>query len=292
LSTLTKILIVLLTISSIFLCGIVVTYVANADNYKKLYEDERQAKQLAVTRRDAADKQLEQSKKQYEQQEDKLNKQITALKADVTTLGGQLASVKRENAELLQRVTDMASVVESASQTAKQQTQLFKDAQEQLKQLEARQTRQGKELDETVAELIAKTAIIETLESDKKRLEEEKYALQSELDKFLRQRGKEVSFVPTVTPEVAPAPPPIPSVPREIGLKAVITAVDLKHAIAEISIGAAHGVKEGMKFFVTRGSQFVCEIVIFSVDAETSVGDLKRMDQLQPKVGDNVSTNL
>ena len=36
-STLTKILIVLLTLSSIFLCGIVVTYVANADNYRQKY---------------------------------------------------------------------------------------------------------------------------------------------------------------------------------------------------------------------------------------------------------------
>lgn len=34
-STLTKILIVLLTLSSIFLCGIVVTYVANAEDYKQ-----------------------------------------------------------------------------------------------------------------------------------------------------------------------------------------------------------------------------------------------------------------
>ena len=38
-STLTKILIVLLTLSSIFLCGIVVTYVANADNYRQKYDD-------------------------------------------------------------------------------------------------------------------------------------------------------------------------------------------------------------------------------------------------------------
>jgi hypothetical protein len=35
LSTLTKVLIVLLTVFSLFLSGIVVTYVANADNYRK-----------------------------------------------------------------------------------------------------------------------------------------------------------------------------------------------------------------------------------------------------------------
>ena len=37
-STLTKVLIVLLTIASIFLCGIVVTYVASAENYKDKWQ--------------------------------------------------------------------------------------------------------------------------------------------------------------------------------------------------------------------------------------------------------------
>ena len=40
-STLTKILIVLVTISSIFLCGMVVIYVATAANYRDQYNKQR-----------------------------------------------------------------------------------------------------------------------------------------------------------------------------------------------------------------------------------------------------------
>jgi hypothetical protein len=71
----------------------------------------------------------------------------------------------------------------------------------------------------------------------------------------------------------------------------VITAVDLKLSVAEISIGAAQGVREGMKFYVTRGQDFICEIWIHYVDAEKAVGDLKLV-QKQPRAGDSVTTNL
>ena len=49
-STLTKVLIVLLTLASIFLCGIVVTYVANAADFKEKY-DNQQSRYQAADRR-------------------------------------------------------------------------------------------------------------------------------------------------------------------------------------------------------------------------------------------------
>ena len=67
--------------------------------------------------------------------------------------------------------------------------------------------------------------------------------------------------------------------------------MDLKNSLASISLGKADNVKEGMKFYVTRGDKFICEILIIDIDAEQAVGVLERVQQ-QPRVGDNVSTNL
>ena len=67
--------------------------------------------------------------------------------------------------------------------------------------------------------------------------------------------------------------------------------MDLKNSMASISIGTADGVKEGMKFHVTRGDQFICDIVIIDTDTEEAVGVLELVQQ-PPKVGDNASTNL
>jgi hypothetical protein len=267
-------------------------YVANAQHYKDLYESERTAKQKAVNQKNKATGDLNDAKKDFQKKEDMLTKQVASLKQQVTSIKNELAGAKREKAELLQRVTDMGSVVEATSQTAEQQTQLFKNAQTELTALNAKYERQGKELDETVAELIAKIAIIDTLESGKRRLEQEKHQLQAELDKVFQPRGRETAAIPTVTPETRPAPPITPPpIAKEIGLKGSVTGVDLKYSIVEISVGAAHGVREGMTFYVTRGNEFICEILIFYVDTEKAVGDIKRM-RYQPKVGDNIATNL
>ncbi len=70
--------------------------------------------------------------------------------------------------------------------------------------------------------------------------------------------------------------------------------MNLESSLAEISIGAASGVKANMKFHVTRADKFICDIVILDVEPEKAVGTLELMDvtQEQPKAGDNVSTNL
>jgi hypothetical protein len=81
------------------------------------------------------------------------------------------------------------------------------------------------------------------------------------------------------------------SATKDLELKGRVTAVDPKNSMAQISIGAADGVKESMKFHVTRGDQFVCDILILDVDAEKAVGILELVQQ-PPKVGDNVSTSL
>jgi hypothetical protein len=74
-------------------------------------------------------------------------------------------------------------------------------------------------------------------------------------------------------------------------LKGLITAVDSKNKMVSISIGTADGVKEGMKFHVTRGDKFICDILIIDTDAENAVGAMELVQE-QPRTGDTVTTNL
>ena len=66
----------------------------------------------------------------------------------------------------------------------------------------------------------------------------------------------------------------------------------MKEKIAAISIGKTDGVKEGMRFHVARGSEFICDVIIIEVDSERAVGILDLLGDRQPRVGDNASTNL
>jgi len=287
---LTRILIVLLTLSSIFLCGVVVTYVANADDYRQKYNDLRDDKDSLSKKVRDLTKQVNEKTDEKKRLEEKLSSEIASLRTEVGELQGNLNNVEREKASLLQRVNSLTSVTKDFYETTDKQGQLLKDTLDELNKVQAQQIKERKELDETTAALVEKMAIIETLEAEKRRLLEEKSELQDRLDRYLQPIGKEAAAPVPVTPredKVRPAA----AVGEDIGLQGLVTAVDLKNSMASISIGTADGVKEGMKFHVIRGDEFLCDILIIDTDTEESVGILDLV-QKQPRVGDNVSTNL
>jgi hypothetical protein len=289
LSTLTKVLIILLTVFSIFLCGIVVTYVANANNYRKQYEALRYSEQTAkANARDAGEK-LNETIKVTDQQKAKLSEQINALQIKIEQLEGQLTVSEREKAQMLQRVDALAAEVQTFIKTNDNQASLLEDTIKTWKSVEAELIKEQSRHKETAQLLLEKMAVVATLEADMKRLVEEKAGLQTKLDQLLGQYGKVVVPPMPVTPtktKVQPAP-----LTKAIGLKGTVTAVDSKNSLAEISIGAASGVRENMKFHVIRGDEFICDILVLDVDAEKAVGILDLV-QDQPRVGDLVSTNF
>ncbi|MFH1370794.1 MAG: hypothetical protein ABII09_05855 [Planctomycetota bacterium] len=289
-SNLTKILIVLLTISSIFLCGIVVTYVANADNYRQKYNDLSSNRDALNEKVESLTKQLNEKVQEKDGLEKTMKNQLAAAKANADELQAKLSNVEREKAELLERVNSWASITKDFSATTEKQTQTLNAALEEVKQLKSAQIKLSQELEQTSTTLMEKMAIMETVEAEKRRLTEEKADLESRLDKLLQTGGRAAVVSPPVTPEPGRALPARP-VTEPIDLKAQVTEVDMKNSLATISIGSADGVREGMKFHATRGDAFICDILIVDVDTEKAVGVLELVQQ-PPKVGDNASTNL
>jgi len=279
------------TISSIFLCGIVVTYVALADNYKEQYNDMK-------TDRDSFKETAESKTEQYNQKdaekvaiENKLNSEIAKLNTEIGTLKGQLKDFEDQRKNWLQRVSDMASVVETTTQTSKETTKLMMDKEAELNKLKAERIKLIDQFEDTSTTLLEKLAVIQTLEKEKKQLIEEKVELQNRLDKLLQPTGRTPAPVVTITPKPTEIARPAPVIAKKIGLKGQVTAVDTKNKMASISIGTADGVKEGMKFHVTRGDKFICDMLIIDTDAEEAVGALELVQE-QPRPGDTVSTNL
>ena len=289
-STLTKILIVLLTISSIFLCGIVVTYTANADNFKQKYDNQTNKLRAAVEKRENAIKQLNENITRSQQLEDKLNNEIASLEMAFAELEGALTDAEREKADLLQRSNNWEAITKSFAKTTDEQKKLFEETFRELRKIKSEQIKEQKELNEVTASLEQKMAIVTMLDEKTRRLLEEKVELQKRLDQLLQPFGKTAAPAVPVTPKKAAARTAV-SAAGDIDLKGLVTAVDLKNSMAEISIGTANGVKKDMRFHITRGDEFICDILITDVDAEKAIGNLELILQ-QPKIGDNVSTNL
>jgi cell division protein FtsB len=285
LSTLTKALIVLLTISSIFLCGIVVTYVATADNYRQQY-DKLKSERDALRKKSAdLTEQVNEKIAEKDALEKKLRGELAKLRTDKSKLGNDLKAAEREKGLLLEKVNSWASIVKDFTTTNDKQGLLLKNTLDELKRIQAEQIKYRKELSETTTTLIEKLAIIDTLETDKRRLLEEKTDLQGRLGMV----GRPVSPVP-VTPEKGKAAAVITK-PRESVLRGLVTSVDLNNSMASISLGKSDGARENMKFHVTRGDEFICDIVVVEVDTAESVGVLELVQQ-SPRVGDSASTGF
>jgi len=268
----------------------VVTYVANADNYRQKYDDLKTDKDSLSKKVEDLTKQVNENIEQKKQMENKLSSEIASLNAEKGELQTNFDNAEREKAALLQKVNSWTSITKDFYETTDKQGQLLKNTLEELNKLQTEQVSQRKELDETTKALEEKMAIIETLQTENKRMQEEKAELQNRLDRFLQPIGKTAAAAVPVTPTEEAARPATTEA-RDIALQGLVTAVDLKNSMATISIGTADGVKEGMRFHVTRGNEFLCDILIIDADTKEAVGVLELVQQ-QPNVGDTVSTNL
>ena len=301
-STLTKVLIVLLSISSIFLCGIVATYVASANDYKEKWKTAddglRKAKRDVI----AANEEVNQTKTGTEQAKKTLLDKIGSLETELINVKGDLTKAELKRDQLLNDVAKYASETEALAVTNDKWHTMLQNAQTELVKVNADLTKERSQNKEVTTAILEKMAIIAQLEDQAKQLTSEKEQLQIKMVQVLRQFGKTVGKSTPVTTSVPTRDKAQPRLPgpslasvgtqvKEIGLKGVITQVDLKNSLAVISIGAAEGVKEKMKFYTTRGDAFICEILILDVSAERAVGFLERV-QTPPKSGDSISTSI
>jgi uncharacterized coiled-coil DUF342 family protein len=154
LSTLTKVLIVLLTISSIFLCGIVVTYVANADNYKQKFNNLNSNYQAAKKNEDNAKTQLNNTIDEKNRDTEKLGEQIATLGEQINKLKSDLANAERDRDDANRKVNNWAAIVMDFSKTVENNEKLAKDALTQRDLKEAELIKQGKELKDTTAAIM------------------------------------------------------------------------------------------------------------------------------------------
>lgn len=290
---LTKILIVLLAFASFFLCASIVVYVANAENYKEKYDKVRVELDSAKKQKENAVENLNKNVAKIQLAEQRLNSQITSLKSELTELKDQQRNTERENTQLNEKVGNMVSTAESLTQTNEKQRQLLENTLNELNAIQGKQIKQKKELEEITSVLMQKMKIIETLEIKNKRLLEEHTDLQVQLDKYLLPFGDEAASSEPVTPEktYVKKTPTFGGVTKEISLRGLVTRVDLEKSMASISLGKADGVKNGMRFHVVRGDQFVCDILVIEVGQKEAVGILEYVQE-SPRAGDSATTNL
>jgi len=290
LSTLTKILIVLLTLSSIFLCGITVTYVGTANNYKEQYQDRnREIQSLKTT-----NKNLEQEVNKKTQTITDITSEFSSiedeLKQEISDTGAELQATKTQLAEATKSLENATIAMDSYAKTVAQNNDLREAAEEKLAGLEDLKITNENKIKQLTQEVVNLSATIDQLELEKKRLVEEKTKIQDDLNKSLQLVGL-TSVSPTAITSAPGIVRPAPAT-QDINLEGVIMEIKPEASLAAINKGSAHGVRKQMRFHVIRNNEFICDIVISNVDADHASGYLDLVGNKLPKAGDLVKTNF
>ncbi len=288
-STLTKVLIVLLSLFSIFLCGTVVTYVGNANSYKALYE--KAQGEMTVLAAERASAQL-----QYNEQVDVVaslkkgfNERIQLLEEEKGKLVGDLRNAERASLQYQARADSWQGILTGFEQTIGNLEVSLKATRQELDKIRKDDIQESKEFNELTAAYYETMVQLQALQADKRQLLEEKSGLEEQLNLAAGGRAAVVKAGGNVvTPARGPARAAV-FMPETTDLKGLVAEVG--ESLVSVSIGSADGVKKDMRFHVTRGDEFICDVVITHVDTNMAAGvlDLK-LDQ--PKIGDTVSTKL
>ena len=283
-STFTKILVILLSIASVFLCGTVVMYVATSANYKDRADELKIASNLLRADWASAKTQYDAQTQKMKELEKTLNERILLLEGEKSELEIELGTARRENLASRTKMDGLTAVLTGIKGTIGNMELSREETRKLLDRTRADSIEDRQFLNETIAKLLAKTVQLQDLGAQRKRLIEEKDSLEKQLEDVAID-----TEIDTVTPLPGKAQPATESTASG-SIKGLIKEV--KESLVTISVGSADGVKKNMTFHVTRGSDFICDITITNVDTSKSAGviELIASPLIQPRVGDNVTT--
>lgn len=277
---------VLLSLFSIFLCGMMVTFVGSAKNYKREYIEQQKNAQYAQKELAKKDELFNAQVNKFKGLEAELQEKILTLESEKNVLVADLRKTERLSAQYQSQADSWKGVMTGFEQSVRGLQASLQQTQQQLDTARAQGIKDQKELNQITADLYAKIVQLQSLEAERRRLLEQKTELEKQVTSLSTGAGP-VEVRP-VTPLVRTATP-VSEPTAAADIKGVI--VDVSENLVHLSVGSADGVRENMVFHITRGEQFLCDVVVTNIDINQSAGVLQLIQQ-QPRVGDTASTQL
>ena len=286
-STVTKVFAVLVSLLSIFLCGVVIAFMGKVQDYKELYEDQKVLADAAQVMAYSAEQRLEKTNLTYGKAAELTGERLKDLRDQYNVMSVDLAQAAQQSV-LESSKADSAVKLVSAMRSTIQDMQtayesLWADFDNNRSQMLQAQT-QVTELTRQLNNEMARTNQLE--DTNRRRaeqiagLEERVAKLNQQLDKYnLAQKEFDSdTTVAQILPEMTGVP-----------IMGEITALDDSNIA--ISVGTTSGVRENMRFWIVRGDKFLGNLDIIYVEADEAVGRLSNKQDIIVE-GDMVTTDF
>jgi hypothetical protein len=280
LSTLGKILTVLVALVSVAVAVLVAREFVLGNNWKYLYEQEVKNCDLALADRDDALGQRNLEKAARDADRSKAQQQVETLTAILATRDGTIATLTNEKESMGRQLADLAAQF-TGIKTSFESLVREKDA---WRKERDDATKKADDLTTMYAELEAKyrnaVADVQNLKESLRTTREEKAALESRVA-YILQNHPDVKL-----------PAQVPAVPTA-RIQGLVTKADNEARIAEINLGTDDGVVKGMKFIVYSPAEmkYVATLTINMVSTNSAAGELSVI-RGTVKANDNVTNRF
>ena len=283
-STLTKILVVLLAVFCIAFTMASISFVAQTNEWKALAEGYQQEAHAADT---AVRNVLASSAAQMGMDRDAINAHIQRIQELQSRLLDAQQEIADRKAELVQTRAQVASLegtVRTLTGELKVGQAGWTQQRQQREQLEQRNIELEKRNLDLNGRVNEQTAQLLVLRQQQRQLEQQIHMVRSAQRAGAAQPGAPGVVTPAgvAGPDAVPLASPVAASP----IRGHIT--DISGSLATISVGAADGVAEGMVFVIYRGLDYVGDLKISVVEPDRSAGRVMGAAG-SPRVGDEVA---
>jgi DNA gyrase/topoisomerase IV subunit A len=281
---LTKVLIILAALLSVFLSALVIAYAANTNQIQADFVAERAERQAAVAALGA-------QQAIWQTEKSTLQETLNAKTAEIAAKQAQIASLQLERTSLLGEKTKaqdardtIQSKIAELSESVKTMQTLINSYREEvtaLRKNEIAYRTQRLELEERLADV----------ESQRNVLQQSVRALQEELTGLRGTSGNAGAMADTS------------ATVKDSGFDArflITGAVDdvqrdpaSGDPLVQISVGSNNGVTDNMYFYVVRGDRFVAKLQVIKTDLKFSIAKVKTAAAgLNAQKGDQIVSSL
>lgn len=285
-ATLTKVLVIIAAVLSLFLSALVISYSFNTD---RILQD----RDAEVARSLAAQGQLADNATQASNAKSSWEKERVALDAQLTERDARSRELERVNAELSRSKAkaeqDLQAItlkIAELGETVKTQATLltgYRDEVGSLRKNELRFREQAVQSDDRISDLESQNEVLgQSVRALREQLEEARLA---------REGGSASMGMMGVS--FAKEPFVDTGIPVTGSIENVTTDPSTGATLVKINLGSNDRIRENQKLFISRGKKFVANLVIVKTDMRFAIG---RVDTLSRSVtvqnGDSVTTRL
>lgn len=287
-ATLTKVLVIFAAVLSLFLSALVIAYSVNTDRIVADRDAEIARSQNALAGAASTATQASEERIRAQTEKDTLTKALGDATAKLAELERVNADLTRGKAKAEQELQAITLKIAELGETAKTQATLlagYRDEVAALRKNELRFREQAVQADDRISDLESQNEVLtQSVRALREQLEEARLA---------REGGASMGVVSGASLSRAGEPFVDTGIPVTGSIDTVSADPATGATLVKINLGSNDRIRENQKLFVSRGKDFVANLVVVKTDLRFAIAKVDALSRkVEVKAGDAVATRL